>query len=458
MADMIEHDVAIIGAGSAGLNAWRGATGAGAKALLIDPGPLGTTCARVGCMPSKLLIAAAELAHDAKRAAVFGVKIGELSIDRVAVMDRLRELRDGFVSKTLNGYRHADSGGLLIRERAELIDRHTVKAGDQSYRINAVVLATGSRPWTPTPYRSLGDVLLTNDNIFELPQLPDSLLVVGAGPIGLELGQAFHRLGVRVTVLDIEDRVAGLVDPEVADVARSLFKEELDMHLHHELEWVERTDQGVEVAFIDDAGNSRRERYQYVLAATGRRPNTEGLGLDALGLDPLPSLDPLTRQLGDSNIFVAGDASGEPMLLHEAGREGRTAGENAARFPEVKPHDRATPLALVFSDPQVAMVGKRHTELDLEHDIVETVDFVHQARAKVLGKNRGRGRLYADARGKLIGAELLGPSVEHLGHLLAWVVQRGLTAAQVLELPFYHPVVEEALLGTLRKIASRAGS
>jgi dihydrolipoamide dehydrogenase len=451
-------DVAIIGAGSAGLNAWRSATGAGAKALLLDPGPLGTTCARVGCMPSKLLIAASELAHDAARAAEFGVNVGEVSIDRVAVMARLRRLRDGFVNKTLKGYRHAEAGELLIRERARLVDRNTIRAGEQTYHVNAIVVATGSKPWTPPPYRDLGDVLLTNENVFELPELPSSMLVVGAGPIGLELGQAFHRLGVRVTVLDLEDRIAGLADPEVAEVARTLFKAELDMHLHHELEWVERTSEGVEVAFSDDAGNTRRESYQFVLAATGRRPNLQGLGLDALGLDPLPPVDPLTRQLGDSNIFVAGDATGDRMLLHEAGREGRVAGMNAAHFPQLQQHERSTPLALVFSDPQVAMVGKRWGEIDPERDLVEVVDFVHQARAKVLGKNRGRGRLYADASGKLLGAELLGPAVEHLGHLVASMTRQGLTASQALELPIYHPVVEEALIGPLRKIASRAAS
>jgi dihydrolipoamide dehydrogenase len=448
-------DVAIIGAGSAGLNAWRGATFAGATAMLIDPGPLGTTCARVGCMPSKLVIAASEIAHAIEHGPKFGVHARDVKIDPVATMERVRAMRDGFVTKTKESYRAMDADGLLLRERATFIDAHTVRAGDQQVVARSFVLATGSRPWAPPPYRELGDLLLTNESIFELPRLPESLLVVGAGPIGLELGQAFHRLGVRVTILDIEGRIAGLVDPDVAASARAIFAEELDIQLNHELDEVGRVDDGVEIAFAADDGSKRRERFQYVLAATGRRPNLEHLGLEEAGLLPLPELDPRTGRLGTSHLFMAGDVTGDRMLLHEAGHEGRIAGANAARFPEVEASTRKVPLALVFSAPQVAMVGARHSELS-ERDIVVPVDFVKQPRAKVLGTNKGRGNLYADPNGKLIGAELLGPDVEHLGHLLAWVTQLGLTAAEVLELPFYHPVIEEALLDSLRKIVAHS--
>jgi dihydrolipoamide dehydrogenase len=143
------------------------------------------------------------------------------------------------------------------------------------------------------------------------------------------------------------------------------------------------------------------------------------------------------------------------MILHDAGQEGALAGANAARFPHVVSKDRQVALGIVFSDPQIAAVGVRANELE-PSCIKATVDFVAQPRTKVMGRARGRGELYADATGKLIGAELLGPDVEHLGHLLAWVIQRGLSARDVLELPFYHPVIEEALKAPLRQIAKRA--
>lgn len=448
-------DVAVVGAGTAGLNAWRSARATGKTALMIDPGPLGTTCARVGCMPSKLVIAAGEAAHHVRQSATFGVHTEGLTIDPVAVMQRVRTMRDVFVNKTLNSYTEAEQEGLLIREPAVFVDAHTLRAGGETIQAKAIVLATGSAPWIPPPYREIGDALLTNESIFELEQLPKSLLVVGAGPIGLELGQAFHRLGVRVTILDLEDRIGGLADPDVAATAREVFGSELDMHLHHQLKEVKRVDDGVKVTFVADDGALRDDPFQYVLVATGRRPNLDGLGLDAAGLAPLPPRNPTTGQLGQSHLFMAGDATGDRMILHEASHEGRLAGRNAARFPtHVAEVQQQTAFGVVFSDPQITAVGVRWTDLD-PSCIIEDVDFVAQSRAKVLAKNRGRGKLYADAAGKLIGAELLGPDVEHLGHLLAWVIQLGLSASDVVNLPFYHPVLEEALKAPLGRIAKK---
>ena len=451
-----KYDVAIIGAGTAGLNAWRAATGAGAHAVLIDPGPLGTTCARVGCMPSKLLIAASELAHSARRASEFGVLAETVHIDPVATLERVRRFRDFFVNKTLGGIQRIDDKGAIIHEKAHITGPHTIQAGDHEIVAGSIILATGSKPWVPAPYRDLGDRLLTNESIFELPRLPESLLVVGAGAIGLELGQAFHRLGTRVTIVELDDRIGAIEDPEVAQRARELFGEELDMHLHHQLEQVRPTDTGVEIRFIGDDGEPRQAEYQYVLAATGRRPVLEGLGLENACLEPLPAMNPETRQLGTSHFFVAGDASADRMLLHEAAYEGRIAGTNAASFPEVHSEARMTPLALVFSDPEIAVAGKRFPELDLESDLVESMDFESQSRAKVLGRAHGRMRVYADPTGRLLGATVMGPDAEHLGHQLAWLIQLGLTAQDALKLPFYHPVLEEGLQGVLRSIAEKA--
>lgn len=453
----VDVDVAIIGAGTAGLNTWRGATEAGAKAVLIDPGPLGTTCARVGCMPSKLLIAAAEAAHRGAHASVFGVHFPTVEIDGVAVMTRLRKMRDLFVTRTKANIDRIDAKGVILHARAQVVDAHTLELSD-GRRVHAkqIVLATGSRPWVPPAYRDLGERMLTNDGIFELERVPESLLVIGAGAIGLELGQSFRRLGARVTILDLGDNIAALDDEVVAGAAREIFKKELDLHLHHELRSIEAVDGGVRARFLDDEGVERDETYQYALVATGRRPALEGLGLDKAGLDPLPPVDPHTRRIGESNFFMAGDADGDRMLLHEAAHEGRIAGRNAIRFPDVEAGRRMTPIALVFTDPEIAVVGMRATELDEDVHIIGELDFRFQSRAKVLARDVGRMRVYADkSDGRLRGATVLGPDAEHLGHLLAWVIQLGLTASQVLELPFYHPVVEEGLQGVLRELAGK---
>jgi len=453
---MQEIDVAIIGAGTAGITAQRAATKAGARAVMFDPGPLGTTCARVGCMPSKLLISAAEVAHSARVATEFGVRLGAIEIDGEAVMARVQQMRDEFVDSTISGLERVEAKGGLVRQAARLTSANTLTAGGQHYKAGAIVVATGSRPWTPPPYRQLGDRLLSTDQIFELPTLPESLLVVGAGAIGIELALAFARLGVRVTVVELEGKLAGVSDPNVRDSAYTIFSDELDLQTRHEFKSVLAENNQVRFQFVDDAGRARDERYEYVLVATGRRPNLEGLGLESLGLgaadDILASVDSATAQVGTSSLFLAGDVTGTRTLLHEAADEGSIAGENAARYPD-EPREvrRPTILGVVFSEPQIATVGLAYDALPGNAAIAE-YDFAGQSRAKVLGRAKGCLRVYAAPDGTLLGATVFGPHAEYLGHLLAWLVDSGATASEALAHSYYHPTVVEAIQSVLRKL------
>jgi dihydrolipoamide dehydrogenase len=200
----------------------------------------------------------------------------------------------------------------------------------------------------------------------------------------------------------------------------------------------------------------------YVIAATGRVPNVRGLGLEhtSLRLDKsgVPLFDLRTLQCGDSHVFIAGDVNNVLPLLHEAADEGRIAGENAARFPDVQPGLRRAPLAVVFSDPQLAMVGSRYAELDPSRIVVGEVYFEDQGRSRVMLRNRGLLHVYADIdTGRFLGAEMIGPDAEHIGHLLAWALQSGHTIERMLEMPFYHPVVEEGLRTALRDAKAKLG-
>jgi dihydrolipoamide dehydrogenase len=225
---------------------------------------------------------------------------------------------------------------------------------------------------------------------------------------------------------------------------------ELDLHPEYTLQGIDAVPDGVRVRFTDSKGEARDEVFAKVLMAAGRTPNLRNLGLENLGIEPDErgrySIDPLSTQLGDHPVFVAGDVNGMRPLLHEAAHEGRVAGKNAATFPDVAAPDRQVAMGVVFSDPQIGMVGKSWAELSPCEAVAGEVDYGRQGRARVHRKNAGRVRIYADKNsGVLLGAELFGPAVEHLTHLLAWVVQRGLNVHEVLELPFYHPVVEEGL-------------
>jgi dihydrolipoamide dehydrogenase len=462
VSEPFDFDVAIIGAGSAGMAAYREASLHTRRIALIDGGPLGTTCARVGCMPSKLLIAAAEAAHAGGRSGQFGVHHGPALIDGRAVMQRVRRERErfvGFVEEAVHGFEHAE----LIRDHARLEDNHRIRlAGGRLVTARSIVIATGSSPYIPPALYPAGDRLIVNDDVFAWDDLPGSVAVFGTGVIGLELGQALHRLGVRVRLFGRGERIGPLTDPVVIEAARQVFGEELTITRSAPVS-VAREGEQVVVRWGDD--RPEEERFDYVIAASGRRPNLRGLGLGNTNVapwdTPLPPYDPHTGRMAGSNIFIAGDVNGDLPLLHEAADEGRIAGENAARYPRSVPRLRRTSLGIVFSDPQIALAGASHAELVHRFGstlAVGEVSFADQGRARVMGVNRGHLRVYGEPQsGRLLGAEMFGPAAEHLAHLLAWTIEAGLTVDRILQMPFYHPVLEEGVRTALRDLNQTLG-
>lgn len=443
-------DVVVVGAGTAGLAAWRASTAAGAHTALVDGGTLGTTCARAGCMPSKLLIAAANAAYSASGAHRFGADVERSAIvNGAAVLARVRAERDRFVESVMEGLRDVPDASFL-RSFARFDDEGRLAIGDQIIEAQAVVVATGSRARRLPALAALGHVAVTSDAVFAWETLPDAVVVFGPGAIGLELGQALARLGVRVTVVGVGGLVGPFSDPAVRAAARVAMAEEFALYPHIALRSVARTTDGVEIVFDAD-GVTHIVHADYVIEATGRVPN-----LDRIGLPASTHPDPETMQVGDRPLFLAGDAAADRPVLHEASDEGRIAGENAASWPAVTRKVRRSPLAIGFTEPQLAMVGARFSELDPARIVVGEASFADQGRSRVMLENRGLLHLYADRTdGRLLGAELACPDAEHLAHLLAWSHQLGLTVAQMLALPFYHPVVEEGLRTALRDAQSQ---
>jgi dihydrolipoamide dehydrogenase len=452
-------DVAILGAGTAGLNARREAEKAGRSWVLIDGGPLGTTCARVGCMPSKLLIAAAEAAHHARRASAFGVQVDAagVRVDGAAVLRRVREERDRFAGFVVDGVEKLPPEQVL-RGHAHFVAPGTLEVeGHGTVKAKAVVIATGSRPWLPAPFDAIPLQVLTSDDLFELPRLPDAVAVIGTGIIGLELGQALHRLDVETTFFNPFDELGLFTDPAVDRAARRILGEELDLRLGTAVESAEPAEAGVRLTWRTPEGTTDSRTFPAVLVAAGRRPSIRGLRLEAAGVavdeKGRPAWSPETTQVGDLPIFIAGDASGHRPLLHEASDEGRIAGRNAASWPDVRTAQRRLGLAIAFTSPQMAVVGKKYAELEPDEICVGEIDFANQGRARVILENAGLVRLYADRKTcQLVGAEMFGPRVEHMAHAIAWIVQSGLRAQDALSLPFYHPVLEEGLRTALRSL------
>jgi dihydrolipoamide dehydrogenase len=273
--------VAIIGAGTAGLAAYRAARAAGATAMLIEGGAYGSTCARVGCMPSKLLIAAADAAHAVETAPGFGVHHdGVVRIDGRAVMDRVRRERDRFVAFVLRDVERIPDTDRL-RGHAVFVDDQTLEVSGHTRVIaRAVVIATGSRPAHAGSFDALGDRLIVSDDVFDWQDLPKSVAVIGPGIIGLELGQALHRLGVHVAVLGRGGRVGPISDPEVLAFSIAAFKQEFTLEPDAHIADLRRDGDRVTIRRTTPDGARRVETFDYVLVSAGRMPNVQGIGLE----------------------------------------------------------------------------------------------------------------------------------------------------------------------------------
>lgn len=454
----IKTDVAIIGAGTAGLSAYRAVKTAGLDALLIEGGPYGTTCARVGCMPSKLLIAAADAAHGASTARAFGIYVEDVRVDGREVMDRVRTERDRFVGFVLESVQAIPDEDKLEGYAKFVSDTTLVVGGHTEVEAGRVVIATGSSPIIPDQYAMLGDRVIVNDNVFEWTDLPESVLVVGTGVIGLELGQALARLGVRTRLVNRSASLGGLTDPRVRASALEAFRDELDLCLETDITELKRIGDQVQVTFGAEGATAQTQVFDYILIATGRWPNLASLHLQntsaLLNEQGMPIYDAETLQVGSLPIFIAGDVNGILPVLHEAADDGHIAGNNAASYPEVATIMRRAKMSVVFTDPQIAHVGARFQQLPRATTICGEVSFSNQGRARVMLKNKGMLRVYADrGNGRFLGAEMAGPAMEHIAHLLAWALQQELTVGQMLQMPFYHPVVEEGLRTALRMAA-----
>ena len=449
-------DVAIIGAGTAGLAAERSARSAGASTLLIDDRFAGTTCATVGCMPAKLLIAAAEAAAAVRRAAIFGIRAREPEIVGAAVLQRVREERDRFVSAAKASFEDLPAG-VMVRASARFTSPTKLALDDgRTVSARAIVVATGSKPNIPETFAPVEAMVLTNETLFELTEFPRSVAVIGAGPLGLELGQALARLGVETMVFDQSRILAGIKDRAVATELRRIVERDVPLRLGVALQ-ARASGGGVSLSWTGDTTGERH--FDRVLIAAGRPPQLSALGLEETGLrldeHGTPVFDRDTLQCGGTPIFLAGDATGERAILHEASWEGELAGRNAARAPKIEPGRRAVPVVLTFTDPPVALLGDAHDGMDA---VVGSAPYEDQGRAKIMARNSGLVRLYAErTTGRLIGAVMAAPGADHMGHLIAWAIESQQTAAQILDRPFYHPTLEEGLKPALRDICRQIG-
>jgi dihydrolipoamide dehydrogenase len=444
-------DTVIVGAGSAGRAALSEVRSYTEDFVLINDGHWGTTCAAVGCMPSKALIEAANAFHSRLTFSEFGIKGAEsVSADIPAVLARVRKMRDDFTK----GLKQTpqELGERAISGRAKLLGPGRLEVNKHQIEARAIILAPGSSPVVPEPWLRFGSRILTTDSLFEQTDLPRRIAVVGMGAIGVEIAQALARLGLMVAGFDSGEKLAGIDDVTVLEKFRSLIEAEVALYLGAEAE-LEELNGAIRVT---GAGGSFDA--DAVLVAVGRKPNIKDLGLDTLGVlldnEGMPETDPRTLRVGNLPIFLVGDANGQLPLLHEASDEGYIAGRLAAPNSQSTKLSRRSPLSMVFSSPQVARVGPPLSELVASEIAIGSADFSTQGRARIAQTAAGIMRIYAERKtGKILGGEMCIPSGEHLAHQLALAVEGEMTVADMLSAPFYHPVLEEGMRSALRDAA-----
>lgn len=448
-------DVAIIGAGSAGLSATHQVRRYTKNYLLVDGGELGTTCARVGCMPSKVLI---QVAEDFQRRTMLereGINNGdELAVNFAEAMEHVQDLRDAFVDMVFGSMEPIEEDGKLVESYATFKSDNELEIDGEIVTADKVIIATGSTPIVPSAWQDFGDRIITTDDFFELETLPESMAVIGLGVIGLELGQSLTRLGVNIVGIDQQEIISEIKDPVINQVVIDTMSNEMTMWLGQPAK-IEQADNG---KLIVSAGDNSAE-VDKVLLSMGRTPNLSSLGLENTSLElndrGIPVFNPNTMQCGDSNIFIAGDVNGMRPILHEAGHEGKIAGVNAASG-SVTAYKRKTPIAITFCEPNICTCGAAFDELDEATTVIGEMRMGPVGRALIMGKNKGHIRIYAEQKtGKLLGATICASKGESLIHMLTLAIERGETVQSMLAMPFYHPVMEEAVQAALYNTYSK---
>lgn len=457
MTDILDTDIAVIGAGTAGLTAFHEVRRAGRSALLIDHGPLGTTCARTGCMPSKAVL------HAAHQWAVLRELLGAQPTNSATSADDLWQQALAMRDTLANGaakHTRETAGDQLLMGIARFVGVGELDVNGRRVRAKAVVVATGSRPIIPDFLKALGNSVLTTDTLFARKRLPRSIGIIGAGAVGLEMAVALSRLGVRVVAADLKSVPGGIVDPVIAERVIRRFREEFTLWLGQPVQ-VHAGPSGAEVRSGDEA-----ELVEVVLAALGREPNLDALDLAATGATAQSngqfSADRATLRLQGTSVFLAGDVHPDRPLMHEAADEGVIAARGALALVEgrpILPATRRTSLGIVFSDPDICSVGMPFDETDPKSTVVGTAEGSSNGRSRILHADSSLLRIYARRDdGLLLGASLLAVHGEHLAHQLAWAVQRGETVPSLLELPYYHPTVEEMMQSALKDAARQMHS
>jgi len=442
---IVEADLCVIGAGSGGLSVAAGAAQMGARTVLIEKGAMGGDCLNTGCVPSKSLLAAAHAAHTVRTSGRFGVNGHEPDIDFARVHDHVHGVIASIAPHD-SVERFEGLGVTVLQGAASFTGEREVAIDDgTTVRAKRFVVATGSSALVPPIAGIDGVPYLTNETVFDLTERPDHLIVIGAGPIGMEMAQAFRRLGADVTVLEAAVMMPK-DDPDLVDVVRHrVTGEGVALHEGAAVQSVARDGNGIVVTW-SKGGTAATAAGSHLLVAAGRRANVHGLNLDAAGIrysDKGIAVDARLRTT-NKRVFAIGDVAGGYQFTHVAGYHAGIVLRNALfRLPAKATHD-AVPW-VTYTDPELAHVGLTAAQAEVRHGTVRvlTEPFAGNDRARAEGETDGLIKVVVGGRGRILGASIVGPRAGELITPWTLAIKRGLKIGALADVIAPYPTLSE---------------
>ena len=445
----MDFDVVVIGGGSAGYAAADTAQREGARVAIVDPGPLGGLCILRGCMPTKTLLRSSDVMALLRRAREFGLEPVTARAHLEAIVERKDRLIEEFTRYRVEQLR--DPRFTLIEAAASFTSPREIQAGGRLIRASAFIIATGSVIQHDFPVPGLAETpCLTSDDVIHLKEQPESMIVLGGGPVAVELAQFFQRIGTRVTLIQRSGHILSSGDEDLARPVEARFREEgMQVFTGTRLLRVEQRGGKKSVTFLQGEQEHRVEA-DSLLQALGRRPNTGGLGLSparvALGESGI-TVDTALRT-SQPHIFAVGDVTGGLEVVHVAVQQGEIAGYNAVHPQNPRHYDDRLKTLVVFTDPQVAGVGLSEKECRAGNIPYRAASypFSDHGKSLVLGETHGLVKLLADPEtGRVIGGHITGPEAGELIHQLITLMHFRGTVSDLLKMPHYHPTLSEIL-------------
>ena len=438
-------DVVVIGGGSAGYAAANTAQSKGAKVAIVDKGPLGGLCILRGCMPTKTILRSSDVLALIHRAKEFGLSVSNPSADLSLINDRKIRLINEFASYRVEQLN--DPKYTLIEEHASFLSPHQLKVGKRVLSAKNFIIATGSTT-AEFPVPGLAEVgFLTSDDALELRETPESMIVLGAGPVAVELAQFFCRIGTQTTLVQRSDYILSKGDEDLACPVETRFREEgMEVYTGTKLLRVEKSRYGRTV-FFSHEGKEKSVTASTILQALGRKPNIDGLNLSAASVNVNQGRIEVDQEMRTNvpHIFAVGDVNGLHEIVHIAIEQGEIAAHNVTQE-DTRQFDERLKLSITFTDPPVASVGlseKECQKLSILY-LKATYPFDDHGKSLCLGETHGHVKLLCSPdSGEIIGAHVVGPEAGEMIHQMVTLMHFRGTVHDLVKLPHYHPTLSE---------------